>query len=33
MMSEKGKQILSYVFGWVGGLIVLFGLKDNTKKN
>ena len=31
-MSEKGKQIISYVFGWLGGLIVLFGLKDNTKK-
>ena len=31
-MSEKGKQILSYIFGWVGGLIVLFGVKNNTKK-
>lgn len=30
-MSEKGKSIISYVFGWVGGLIVLFGIKDNEK--
>ena len=31
-MSEKGKAILAYVFTWVGGLIVLFGMKDNEKK-
>lgn len=30
-MSEKGKAILAYVFTWIGGLIVLFGFKDNTK--
>lgn len=30
-MSEKGKAILAYIFTWVGGLIVLFGMKDNTK--
>ena len=30
-MSEKGKSIISYVFGWIGGLIVLFGMKDNEK--
>ena len=30
-MTEKGKAILAYVFTWVGGLIVLFGFKDNTK--
>ena len=30
-MSEKGKCILAYVFTWVGGLIVLYGMKDNEK--
>lgn len=30
-MSEKGKCILAYVFTWVGGLIVLFGIKDNER--
>lgn len=30
-MSEKGKAILAYIFTWVGGLIVLFGMKDNTR--
>ena len=25
-MSEKGKAILAYVFTWIGGLIVLFGM-------
>ena len=25
-MSEKGKAILAYIFTWVGGLIVLFGI-------
>ncbi len=30
-MSEKGKSILAYIFTWVGGLIVLFGMKDNTR--
>lgn len=30
-MSEKGKAILAYVFTWIGGLIVLFGMKDNQK--
>ena len=30
-MSEKVKSILSYVFGWIGGLIVLFAVKDNEK--
>lgn len=30
-MSEKGKCILAYIFGWLGGLIVLFALKDNTR--
>ena len=30
-MSEKGKAILAYIFTWVGGLIVLFGMKDNER--
>lgn len=30
-MTEKGKAILAYIFTWIGGLIVLFGMKDNTK--
>ncbi len=30
-MSEKGKSIIAWVFGWIGGLIVLFALKDNSR--
>lgn len=30
-MSEKGKAILAYIFTWIGGLIVLFGIKDNSR--
>ena len=30
-MSEKGKCALAYVFTWLGGLIVLYGIKDNEK--
>ena len=30
-MSEKAKAILAYVFGWIGGLIVLFAMKDNER--
>ena len=30
-MSEKGKSILAYIFTWIGGLIVLYGMKDNTR--
>ncbi|MCI8617306.1 DUF4870 domain-containing protein [uncultured Clostridium sp.] len=30
-MSEKGKCIISYIFGWIGGLIVLFAMKDNER--
>lgn len=30
-MSEKGKCILAYIFTWIGGLIVLFGMKDNER--
>ena len=32
-MGSKGKGVLSYVLGWLGGLIVLFGMKDNTKND
>ena len=31
-MTEKGKCILAYVLTWLGGLIVLYGMKDNTKE-
>ena len=30
-MNEKTKSILAYIFGWIGGLIVLFAVKDNEK--
>ena len=30
-MSEKGKCVLAYIFSWLGGLIVLYGLKDNER--
>lgn len=30
-MSEKAKCIIAYIFGWIGGLIVLFAMKDNEK--
>lgn len=30
-MNEKGKAILAYIFGWLGGLIVLFAIKDNER--
>ena len=30
-MSEKAKCILSYLFGWIGGLVVLYAVKDNEK--
>ncbi len=29
-MSEKGKCILAYLLGWLGGLIILFAIKENT---
>lgn len=31
-MSEKTKCILAYIFSWIGGLVVLYGIKDNEKK-
>lgn len=30
-MNEKTKSILAYLFGWLGGLIVLFAAKDSTR--
>lgn len=30
-MSEKAKAIVAYLFGWIGGLIVLFAMKDNER--
>lgn len=30
-MSEKGKCILAYLLGWIGGLIVLYAMKDNER--
>ncbi len=30
-MNEKGKCLLAYLFGWIGGLIVLFGMNNNEK--
>ena len=30
-MSEKAKSILAYIFGWIGGLIILFAMKDNER--
>lgn len=30
-MSEKAKAIMAYLFGWIGGLIVLFAVKDNER--
>ena len=33
MSNSKGKGLLSYLLGWVGGLIVLFAFKDNNRKD
>ena len=30
-MNEKTKSILAYVFGWIGGLIILLAIKDNER--
>lgn len=32
-MSDKGKGLLSYLLGWLGGLIVMLAFKDNTKRD
>ncbi len=31
-MDKKGKGLISYLLGWLGGLIVLFAFKDNDRK-
>ncbi|MBP3255342.1 MAG: DUF4870 domain-containing protein [Clostridia bacterium] len=31
-MDQKVRGLLSYLFGWLGGLIVLVAFKDNTKE-
>ena len=30
-MNEKGKCILAYLLGWIGGLVILFAIKDNQR--
>ena len=30
-MNEKTKGVIAYIFSWLGGLIILFGMKDNQK--
>ena len=32
-MDRKGKGILAYLLGWLGGLIVLYEFKDNNRKD
>lgn len=31
-MNEKTKGVIAYLFGWIGGLIVLLGFKDSSKE-
>lgn len=31
-MDQKVRGLLAYLFGWLGGLIVMFALKDNTEE-
>ena len=31
-MEQKIRGLLAYLFGWVGGLVVLLALKDNDDK-
>lgn len=31
-MEQKIRGLLAYLFGWVGGLVILFALKDNSKQ-
>ena len=31
-MEQKVRGLLAYLFGWVGGLVILFALKDNSKE-
>jgi len=30
-MNEKTKGVIAYLFGWLGGLIILFGYKDSER--
>lgn len=29
-MEQKVRGLLAYLFGWIGGLVILFALKDNN---
>lgn len=31
-MSEKTKGVIAYLFGWLGGLIILLGYKDSEEQ-
>ena len=31
-MDNKGKGVIAYLFSWLGGIIVMFGFKDNDRK-
>ena len=31
-MSEKGKILLAYILGIIGGVVVLFGMKDSERE-
>ena len=31
-MDQKIRGLLSYLFGWIGGLVVLLAFKDNTQE-
>ena len=31
-MNEKLKVIIAYLLGWIGGLIILYGIKNNTRE-
>jgi len=31
-MEEKQKVLIAYILSWLGGLMVLYGMKDNTRE-
>lgn len=31
-MEEKIKGLLAYLFGWLGGVVILFAFKDNSQQ-
>lgn len=31
-MEEKVKGLLAYLFGWIGGLVILLAVKDNSQQ-